>query len=141
MTIVNLKDNWYRITEKRSHLAYIFLQFHQNSSAILLWEEPTGGFIMMSGNERHGSMDLPRNDSKRSIILYFNNLECITSTISYCLHAMPLPINTTPQIFGNFYRLYIEIKRLSIFIYHSQMFLHYVLQLINEYRSTSYIYM
>lgn len=28
---------------------------------------------MMSGNERHGSMDLPRNDSKRSIILYFNN--------------------------------------------------------------------
>lgn len=28
---------------------------------------------MMSGNERHGSMDLPRNDRKRSIILYFNN--------------------------------------------------------------------
>ena len=28
---------------------------------------------MMSGNGRHGSMDLPRNDSKMSMILYFKN--------------------------------------------------------------------
>ena len=39
---------------------------------------------MMSGNERHGSMDLPRNDSKRSIILYFNNC-------AYKLNVTPLP--------------------------------------------------
>jgi len=28
---------------------------------------------MMSGNEGHESMDLPKNDSKRSTILYFKN--------------------------------------------------------------------